>query len=42
MFELYVKNPTEIEIREVDSLQAPQDNKVKLKIVYLTANDLIA
>ncbi|MBU8881348.1 alcohol dehydrogenase catalytic domain-containing protein [Bacillus sp. FJAT-29790] len=42
MLELYVKKPMEIEMRDVESLQAPKDDEVKIKISYggLCGSDL--
>ncbi|MEH7238152.1 zinc-dependent alcohol dehydrogenase [Bacillus sp. JJ1562] len=34
MLELYVKKPFEIELREVESLETPQDDEVKIRVSY--------
>jgi L-iditol 2-dehydrogenase len=34
MLELYVNNPMEIEMRQVESLPSPQDDEVKIKLIY--------
>lgn len=34
MQELYLAQPNKLNLREVEALPAPQDNEVKIKIVY--------
>lgn len=42
MLELYLKNPNEIELRDVDVLPAPKNDEVKIKLIYggLCGSDL--
>ncbi|RAS83651.1 zinc-dependent alcohol dehydrogenase [Priestia endophytica] len=34
MLELYVKNPMEIELRDIESLPTPKNDEVKIKLIY--------